>query len=344
LPCITDPAGEPADRGHAIHLFLENGTVTPGYEADCGEVDVDAARPKSHGIDLREPTYVFDPATRAVRHLGSSLGRNYSACPKGWIPITLDRVWVKADGVYVVDDYKTGREAPDVETLQLALGAYCVSRIYDVDEVEVNIVHLDGSDVYRNSRAYDSIDMADIARRVSDIARRVERDRAIVAAGGVPDVRTGPQCRYCAAKGSCPSTTALARHVLSDGEAVLAAVTAMGPVQVGEAWERLQRAKLFVEALERALKFRVETDGAVPLPNGKTLKPINVVRRSIDVTKALPVLNTMCLAVDVKQTISVAAINAAAKSAEVEPKAIWDALWEAQAVREVDTTSYKACK
>jgi hypothetical protein len=90
--------------------------------------------------------------------------------------------------------------------------------------------------------------LAIAAHRIAGIFHRVQAERKKVT----PDVRVGEHCRYCPAQAACPSTNALARHMLGtpDIEAITAQLTVE---QVGEAWAKLAYAKAFVDGLERAL-------------------------------------------------------------------------------------------
>lgn len=342
LPSVRLPSGEAAERGTAIHSYLETDIVPDGYEDECRTVDVAKARPPAgKGVDLREVTYAWSPSG-AVVDLGQALGRDYGRAPDGSIPITLDRVW-KDGGVWHVDDYKTGREPPSAGTLQLALGAVCVAKRERASLVRVAIVHINEfGDVRRYERDYDALDLDLVQDKLRSMLVRVSEARTMVQTGRMPDVSVGPWCRYCPAMAACPAYAGLAKRMLS-GEDMAQAIAALPLDRVGEAWEQVQRAEILVKSIKEAVKARIVQAGGVDLPDGRKVCVQEQVRRSVDVDKAVDVFMAHDIEPDLRQSVTLAAVKAACSDKQKHAAVIHD-LQEAGALRGVATTSLRTKK
>ncbi len=339
LPAIQGGTSKAAEYGNAIHKYLEDGTITPGYEDDCAGVDLEFARPRSDN-EWREATYAWNPATRTGLFVGCGLERDYSAVPPGSIPVTLDRVWIADHGLLHVDDYKTGRDLPNADTLQLGLGAICTSKAYQ--DVVVSLVHLpEGGPDARVSKALDAIDLGLIEDRVAAVWAHVQAARAVVASGKTPDVRVGPHCKYCPAMASCPAYAGLVRKMLGT-EDMVSAIEIMPFENVAAAYLQVQMAEGMVEKLKDACTARLaQADGPVPLPNGGAIKAISTERRYVTLAKAKPVFAEFGITPVTKETITIKAIEEAAGK---QASAVMRALHDARALTYKDTTSLRIVK
>lgn len=276
----TSPA---ADRGTAGHAFLAAAGKL-GREAALEAVP-EEHRPLCEAIDLdrlpvnllTEATYAWSPATGAARFLGVDLGRDYSGVQPGEMAGTADVVGVDPEGRRaLVADYKLGFTdvTPAARNPQLTFLALCVSLVYGLDEVHVEIIRIrpDGTP-WRDRAALDVLELAAFAARLRLLPDRVELAKTMVASGWPPSVAEGPHCRWCPAFAACPAKGRLAVQVaegrLLDGPEALLPLT---PERAGLAWDRLKAARQLLAHVERAVMATLEEAGGVlPLPGGRQL-------------------------------------------------------------------------
>lgn len=330
LPASYSPAGDAADIGTAIHAYLETGAVN-GHAERCECIDLSKARPVSSGIDEREVSFAYDVMTGAVRRLGIGLAREYGTLADTEIACTLDRVW--QSDVIEVDDYKTGHEAPDAAgNLQLGLGAICVSTHLHVDPVATSIVHIheDGR-VWRDRVVLDVFDLEEVARRLRVTWQRVQN------ADGTT-THPGEHCRYCPALAACPAHAGIVKR-FADLD-----TDALTVEQIGVAWEQLAAAQKWLEQVERSIKLRIDREGAVPLPGGGVVRPVQTTRASVVTDAAWPVLTE--LGIDpskISETkIGIGDVEKSAKALGV--KDIRARLIAADALKLSSSTSYRKAK
>lgn len=324
LPYVEGPPGPAAERGTAIHKYLQTGVVQEGYEAECSEIDYEAAVPPADSVDvdLREITYCWDPDTKNVQVIGMNMDRDYSACLYPKIPITLDRVF-QMDGEWWVVDYKTG-EPPPPDTLQLSFGGVCVAKTLGARNVKVAIVHINKRGkvwwLPRGGLELDSIDLALTERKVASIVRRVQEARDKVASGISPDVRTGPHCEYCGATASCPAYSGLIKRTVDTGESFSAEIATMPASRLPDAELMCKKAEKMVDSVKKAIRLRLKKEGGeISGPNGR-LVTVPVPRPYIVPWAAYPVFDRFGIIPKRTTTITVADVREAAgeKAKEVE--------------------------
>lgn len=110
-------------------------------------------------------------------------------------------------------------------------------------------------------------DLRALAASAEEQAQRVE-------AGKLPKLVTGTHCTYCPARSGCPAHVAEAR-ALATGETGLIP----GPLTREQAIRgagMLGPIKAATKALDEALKVYVETNGPLPLPDGRVFGPQTV--------------------------------------------------------------------
>ena len=124
-PHVSPAPGEAAEKGTAIHAFLE--AILDGVDPDEALPELPEARAVCEKIDAREVHEVagpdpstetplgWDPATGEAREAprATTERRDYSALPEGWVAGTADAV-SEEDAAVRVTDWKTGAfEVPD---------------------------------------------------------------------------------------------------------------------------------------------------------------------------------------------------------------------------------------
>lgn len=359
----TEPS-EAAAWGTGVHAYLR----------DCAVMGVEAARkalPKKApwracclALDpsalwagasevYAEVTLSLDLVTGTAQRLGTDLGRDYSSAPAGSLVGTADLVRVH-DGDVWIYDYKTGHEVPRAEDSgQLAALAVAAARAWNTLGAHVAIVRVreDGS-YEEDSYLLSPWDLDDALDRLRRTTERVEAARRLVVAGQTPDVTTGPHCKHCPAFANCPAQNRLALRLTQsidfDRGDISPGALAMSSETAGIAWVRLQQARRLLDEIERAVKARIDHDGSLPLPDGSTVSAVQVTRESIDAERAIPVLREL-LGDDgaracVEPRITKAAVEAAARAAGLDPRAVLGALRSASACPSVETTSYRTTK
>lgn len=259
-----------AERGTAIHAFLED-LSSKDYDAALAALpeewrDVVAAV-DLEGLDellavpgSAEVALAYDVATGTARELGRGVGRRYDDVRPTEIPCALDRVFVKPDREGrrrrgVVLDWKTGwatRSRRAGDDWQLRFGALAAARAFDLQEVDVLLVHVGSGRpwIQRATLSPWGINLA--AADVADVYRRARAVLADVEAGKIPgEYRMGSWCTYCPAKRFCPAQLSLLRGLVSGDE--LDDLTRFRPIPIdlaADGWRRLQQAKKLIQLVE----------------------------------------------------------------------------------------------
>lgn len=130
-------------------------------------------------------------------------------------------------------------------------------------------------------------ELADARARVRAVLEATSLARHVVAAfGGLPELRVGRQCTYCASEMTCPQKTALIKSLVGKNitpNGMLTAEDRIWAVQFLGAFERAAR------DLRSALKRDVDVNGPIRTPVG-TWGARDGERRTIDARRALPIL------------------------------------------------------
>jgi hypothetical protein len=300
LPHVERAPQRHTDRGSAIDAFV--GAVVSGGSRDealaelAGEPDwQETCRSLDFGALLAgvtptsvQSSWLVDVGAMRARFLGASLGRRYPETGPTEIVGTSDIEGTRDDGIPVVIDVKTGSPLGPVEgnaqvrflalALRLSTGAEHVegalayvaeSGTVDVDRYTFSAMELDGFAV--------------------ELAEMLDRAAALVARGGVPDVRAGDWCRYCPAIAACPSTVALVRVMDPELSALAASLSTLTPVERGVAWAKLKRIEHLAGLVGDGLKALARME-PFPLPNGQTVREVTFPRKAIVGARALALL------------------------------------------------------
>jgi hypothetical protein len=107
-----------------------------------------------------------------------------------------------------------------------------------------------------------------------ELPKKIAKARLQVSLGEVPDVVSGPHCRYCPAAPACPAKTALVRHLGANLVSVRDKLTALEPADAGKAYawlnEAIETAQQMREHLREIARIR-----PIPLPDGSELREVN---------------------------------------------------------------------
>lgn len=261
-PRVWREGEDAAERGKAIHAYLEalaSGSppadallvVAEEHRTACAELDIESL---SRDLSLSpEVTLVYRPADDSAYVLGQGLERDYSAVAEGDIPMTLDLVGVDlVNHRGAVKDYKSGHGpvAPARRNWQTLGGALALSRVYDLDEVEAEILFTrPGEGIRRSKAVHSAADLMRAATHLRLVGERADADRETYAAGRHVEPTEGPWCKYCPSSWACPAKTGAIRAAAGmDPSAV-----ALTPANVGEVWTLVER----VTATAKTLKSRL---------------------------------------------------------------------------------------
>lgn len=286
LPVAYLPAGEHADRGTAVHAFMQS-AIEIGHAAALVEAP-EELREELAGLDLErlpvpltslaaEVALAWHPATGLARELGRGLERSY-VCVDGEIAGTADAVGVSADAALVLD-WKAGHQAPApaAKNAQLRTLGLMAARAYRRDRAIVEIVRLreDGR-VWRDRAELDAFDLDAAEEELRALHLRVMRLRDRAAAGEVLPVAIGPHCRYCPSLRHCPGQTALVRAVCG-GAPMARPIT---PPEVAETWHKVKAARRILGELE-AQMHAIAAQEPIDLGDGTVLGEVETSRREV---------------------------------------------------------------
>lgn len=272
-----------------------------------------------------EVAYVYTPGGKA-RHLGLNVGRSYGRLADGEVPGSADVV-VLLPGRAIVVDWKSGR-SDTVDrartNLQLAILAVCVAQYHpDVREVEVQLRYAHG---WVDSHVLDEFALLDAADEIDSI---------LASTNLAP--RPGMHCasKYCPIRATCSATV----DAIPEGQAlVLSETPAIQTIgQAASLWQRAAAAQTLIDAVQKAVKTYVDTNGPVPLGDGTELACVDETRESIEATTIQAVYEPVqqwvtpeafaeCIAVSVPKTALEKAVKAGAERGNKGE--VWDAALE----------------
>jgi hypothetical protein len=271
LPRVWSDSADATARGTELHGHLErvnNGTpvaesldmVDPKYRGACEAVDLDEL--KGDLALSPEVTLVYNPFTDSARILGQSLERDYTGVSDDEIPMTLDLVGVNlAAGVGAVRDFKSGwsKLTPTRRNWQILGGSLSLARVYDLDLVDGQLIHLrDGVSIRRDPATFTASDFAAAELRI--FADRKAADRARFAAGGYVEPTEGSWCRYCPSAWSCPAKIGLIRAAVDPDGLEEQRQLPMTAASAVKAYHALKAAKPLLKQLEsRIMALASET-------------------------------------------------------------------------------------
>jgi hypothetical protein len=368
LPAVWTESTDDQRAGTARHRFVQRARELKRDEA-LAEIPADAPwRAQCEALDVAslppgdcELAYAYDVTTDTARCLGPWLDRAYV--------VSATEVSGTADLVcpphgdqtrWLVIDFKGEEEVtPATQNLQLGFYALCVARVHGLDAVDVAIGYLGhGGGVRWDRASLDVFDLEAVATRVLSVYAAVEAARA-----AIPGYATGLHCRRCPALTLCPAQTQLVREMTrtvrddaTNASEALVGVTetlaALSDADAGHAWVRVQVLEELVAAMKSSLRARAEVKG-LPLPSGDQLVPVEVLRRSVVIEKALPILRERFgdqVDALVERSLSADAVGklarqvAPGKGQKKAVEELWGALAEAGAMKRSTHTQLRVKK
>jgi hypothetical protein len=283
------PRDEEATEGQEVHDGIAM-RLTPGAEYKALRPELAAkvqqalawlAEEKIAVLGV-ERAFAYKPSDKSVRVLGDNIDRKYEEHgldPATEIPFSVDLVGRRADGTYVVVDWKNeflqGHLEPAADSLQLGLAAHALARTMSARQVDVVYAFIAPDQVSAEWASHNGLSLLRVLGRTEQAWLNSKRRRLPVQ---------GAHCRYCPALGACPETRAQfgniaeeqlpdvpkgivwsTEYVSDENDALLA--------MNGTAMEKA------VERIRAALKERARARGGIDLPNGK-FYGLNVSSRS----------------------------------------------------------------
>lgn len=363
LPSVQILSGNEANRGTAIHRFLELVHLR-GREEALAEVPVDAPwRQTCERIDMDELlsglseteveiSLAYNPLNDEARVIRGGHSRASCAVSSDEIIGKADLIITRQDGMTVVIDYKTGRHRIHVDECgQVQLLGLAVARERRLSQVCVAVIHIyeDGTLSFDEMLLRDA-DLERVARRVRVAFENVKSVRQQVMLGHTPDVVIGDHCKFCPAFRACPANINLARGLLTANE-TFESTGELTPIQAGAIWERVMRARRVLDEIELGLKDYIDHT-PIPHPDGKhEIARVETIRETINGKMAVPVLHKYLGDVAdevIEPTVSKMALEkfvraACEKQGEARAiiKSILSGLREAGAVKETVRISYR---
>ena len=334
LPHVVEPSGKAADRGTAIHAYIEAvlGGVTeeaalavvalakePEWTETCRLLDWNAIRRGFASGSRPEVTYAFSLRTWTARELGQRLGRDYSAQTEDEIVGTADIVGEDADGVPVVADIKTGQRLGPVQgNAQIRFLALCLRSLTGSAWVIGRLLYVaeDGS-VETDEHRFDALELDSFGDELEAMADAINverrfRDELTEKSVYVPTVTAGEHCAYCPAVHSCPKNSLLAAAMLPMLRSHVGLVD-LTPEQQGEAWVKLAEVEKLYFTIKDGLKA-VARERPIPLPNGQVVRAVYSQRRSLVADRALKMLEAKGLSDEERESLySVAEVESVKK-------------------------------
>jgi hypothetical protein len=261
--------------------------LTPRDDANALLAELDEPAGEIGRAEIRtEVAYVYSP--HGTRFVGFDIGRDYGALEPGEIPGTADVVvlW-PGESLAIVVDWKSGQRVDSArENAQLALLALCVHEHHGVDTVEVQLRYADG---YVDRHTYDAFGLVDVKDEIDALIFNASG----ASTNGLPEPRPGLHCaaRYCPICATCPRTVEALQETDAVGETPALALVEVasngsgaitGPAHAASLWHRAEAAQALLDSVVAAVKGYVDTNGPLPLGDGKELACVDETRESIE--------------------------------------------------------------
>lgn len=334
LPRTYQPSSKYAERGTAIHAFIEAARVDRA--AALLAVADDETRKQCEAIDLSvipagaesEVALGWDPITDTAKRY--TLGDKRGYPNDGLYHGTADLLGVSGRAVWVAD-FKTGTShSSAADSLQMRFLALAASRLAHVEDAVV--VHLTlGTDGnwHEDEHRLDGFDLDDLATALRALDGRLKADPE----GAARDQRPGSWCRWCPSRPHCAAQETLVRAIVPTLADLSERVTALTSSEAGIAWERVAQAEDLIEIVKTALKDRAKRE-PLELPDGRLVKEVGRNVTKLDEVTAAEVLRDLGLAEKCAE-YSLGHIK------EVAPEAV-AALERAGAVQVIQTSQVRA--
>jgi len=273
------------ERGTVLHEFLEAvvnfdretalAAMPDEYREACENLNLE-------GLDAQlslgaEIAFAYNLETDTCRELGRGVGRAYDTVGIDEVPCTLDVVGVRkisdiTRGFYA--DWKSGWRARKIAgNDQIAFGALCISRAYDCDVVDGQLIHVhEDLPPYVQRIVYERWELDFYRDELREHHARWKALRARVLGGDMPrEYSTGPWCDGCSAREFCPAQTSQIRALIAGD--TFDGIMRMSPIPdsaLAELYEDIERAesalkfaksKLWGIAAQRTVSLGLEPDG-----------------------------------------------------------------------------------
>lgn len=322
VPWVDTP-GAAAALGTRVHAAIEadlTGAKWSDEEAEPYVRSYVAWRDRTQGERLlaTEQPIALDLATGRVRGIEKGEHRSYAGRVPTELVGTADMVWMGADGVYIVDDVKTGRpenvDAIATNAQMLTLGLLW-ARWLGVDTIRIRLVFVSPFQTYTDEASLDTFDLDAWEGKLREYARSIPTS----------EPQPGQHCRWCPAAGACPVAVEAIALVEPTPARVRLPVVArsediLSPSHARDQYETLRAVKAATDQAWEALRRWVDENGPVELGDGRTYGARETTRESVslETPEAIEVLRSRLgaaweAAVDV--STSKTAIKAAAKVA-----------------------------
>lgn len=220
LPQIRSQGGKAANKGTAVHKFLERclyigrdaalEEVSAEFQPLCRQIDVDVLLPRGMKF-MAEVGYAMDVYNQTARMLGEGGNRDYSTVKENELCGTADLVAVWEDQVYI-RDFKTGAGfvAPASTNQQLRFFALAAALAHGKKNAVVEIVKiLHNGEIACDPAEFDAGDLARIMIELQEMLSNLSNTQELVNNGSQPPLSEGNWCQYCPAFEQCPAKTAL---------------------------------------------------------------------------------------------------------------------------------------
>jgi hypothetical protein len=286
-----------------------------------------------------EQALAWDVRHRSARWLPQNHPRDYSAVAHGEMFGTPDVVFLRQDGTVVVRDYKTGdtsRGRDPGAHAQLRALALCASKVFGVDSVDVQLVHVSASYAWVESDTLTAWDIEATADQLAELYHTIA-----TASDYLPNPGAHCSYHYCPKLTVCPVWQKRIRELDDKLAAELVLTTDLaGPAQASKQWDAVRALGRILDQYEQAVKDMAKTQ-AIPRPGGKVLGYREQTRETIDGRRALPVLREMGLDDAAEVKVSLSAVRRAAKEAGLVQARAVQALRDAGAVSESRWTKFE---
>lgn len=254
--------GIEAENGTRNHVKAEMGDLHPKLKAlmDVGEPFI-----------KREAAFVLDTKARRVRSCEGfraygHLSPHEIGTSPDWIGRTSD--W----GVRIIDFKSRKRVTHPRENLQIITQAVAVFETYGCNFVEAGLGYLD--DGYYDSYEFSRFELPGMWAKLEEIVRKANAAKAT-------QLQTGEHCQYCRALMVCPAQKQALTVLMTDGEAMEAAVATMPDAQVAKIHTTLLAAEKLLSRVDKAIRARARA-APVDLGNGKELRLVECTRNGFD--------------------------------------------------------------
>lgn len=344
LPWVFEVDSEPAEKGVAVHAYLE--AMAKGMPRDealkkagkwaklCELIDLDKM-PVAGGF-IPEVKYAYNVYSGKVRRIRTGGSRVYGAAEKGDIFLTID-VLGALDDMAIVVDYKTGHEVtPARDNLQIQAAALCATLDMDKESALGILLYLrhDGT-AWSEKAKFEAFDVLAISDRLKRIYDRVSAEEP-------PELVEGDHCHYCPAFAQCPAKTSLAL-ALSNQQTLEKWSERTLQGNAGEAYRSYMRLKEVVDRVGKNI-YGYARQSPIPLGNGEFLGEVTTEKREVDgeavwdAISALHGLDIARRAVSVDATLSSVRDAMSVLSQQLKEKGIKKTIadLEAEALKAID--------